>query len=894
MAVIGSYVTVLFVIIASGVVSQETRERIANTAGLAPALLTACAAGYVSRQKALNEKVRRAWMFIGLAYVCLWLGDCAWFVIESVLHEKPEASVADVGYLLYPLLLMTGLLSFPHVARSVTDRLKMRLDIAIVVCACCVTVWHFAVGPDLLAKRSNLAVFVVTVGQPIGDIAALLGVTVLWLRRNNFGKNRTLGALSAAVLTQAITDCVFAILVRNETYVSGGYAEVGWVLNALFVSLAAYWQLRDDASSESDPQSNKRPLIALALPYSAIAIAYAMLLQSAFATNELALKVVVSCATLITLLVIARQVVAVRENIRLQAAEEALRGERRLQALVRNSLDVVTIVDADTTIRYVSQSLEPLTGLSSTGVIGLKVLDGVHRDDRTAAILFFAVLAKEGAAGVRGEWRMRHGNGQWRLTDNVGTNLNTDPAVAGLVVNTRDITESRALEEQLRHQAFHDSLTGIPNRQLFTDRVNHAFRRSVRDRAAIAVLFIDLDNFKSINDTQGHSVGDDVLKVMANRLAVCARDGDTLARFGGDEFAVLLEDLKSLEDAEAAAERIIEELRLPFDVGGLSVTISASIGVSGGADATSPSELMRNADVAMYVAKSDGRGRKVRFQADMHAKVLERLELEADMRRALDENQFVLNYQPIVGLTAGELVSVEALIRWDHPVRGRLQPGSFIGVAEETGLIVQIGRWVLREATHQAAQWHREGPRGLRVGVNISTRHLCEPTFLDDVRNALESSGLESKYLLIEITESVLMSNTASIILVLDELKAMGVSLALDDFGTGYSSLAYLQQLPIDVLKIDKSFMDKLSDGSADPILVKAIVNLGATLRLRVVAEGIETLDQVAQLQVLGCDLGQGFYFDKAVTAAKIQEYLNGDTALASVNAEPADIFSAA
>ena len=802
--------------------------------------------------------------------------------------------MADIGYLMYFPLLMMGLLSYPQAVRSRSDRAKMWLDVAIVVCSCTVAIWHFAVAPELLAGRSDLAVFLVTVGQPIGDVVTLLGITVLWLRRSGGARNSAITLLAIAVLTSVISDVLYASLVRSDSYESGGLIDIGWLFSYFLIALAAFRQRSNPGETKDESAYASRSMVGLAIPYVAVALVYGLLINLAYSTSELSMKVIVTGTSIITLLVIIRQMAAVRENIRLTAAAEADKGVRRLEALVQNSVDVISILDVDTVVRYVSPAIERLAGFTPEGATGLRIVDIVHRDDRSAAILFFAELARDGAVNVRGEWRMRNATNQWRLTENVGVNLTGDPMVAGLVVNTRDITESRSLELQLRHQAFHDSLTGVANRQLFTDRVQHAFKRAARDRSKIAVLFIDLDNFKGINDTQGHAVGDQVLVAVANRLSSCIRDGDTLARLGGDEFAILLEDLADPADALRTAERMSDALRAPVVLEGLSIIAVASVGISGGLEGETPDALLRNADVAMYVAKSDGKGKHVQFRPDMHSKVLERLEMEADLRRALDENQFVLNYQPIVGLKCGELASVEALIRWNHPERGLLMPGSFIMIAEESGLIVLIGRWALREATRQAREWELASGRGVRVGVNISTRHLCEPSLIDDVRNALNESGLDPRHLLLEITESVLMTSPAEIIPVLNSIKGMGISIALDDFGTGYSSLSYLQQLPIDVLKIDKSFMDMLVGENADPVLVKAIVSLGSTLRLRVVAEGIESSDQLSHLKDLGCDFGQGFYFDRAVSAERIQAYLSGDKELSTINIASPEALSAA
>ncbi|MBC8086364.1 MAG: EAL domain-containing protein [Phycisphaerae bacterium] len=868
----------------SGAASQQLREGIANFAGLLAAAIPPWLAWKASRNERLERRVRSAWRWLTLACICVWAGDVAWFVLESVLHRDPTASIADVAYLSYYPLLMVGLLTFPHSVRSRSDRAKMWLDATIVICACSLAVWRFAVSPDLHANREQLWTFALTVGQPIGDVVTLLGVTVLWMRRSGGTRDRVMTALAISVLCNVIGDVCYANQVRGGTYESGGYIELAWIGNRLFLALAAYWQLRETSGHATDAGGAKRPLPTLLLPYAAIALAYFLLLQAAFQSGTLSFRVLVTGASVITLLVIVRQMAAVRENMRLHAATETLRSEQRFHALVQNTADVIAIVDADTTVRYVSPSLQRLTGLNPEQALGTKMLDAVHRDDRSAALLFFVTLARDGAVDVYGEWRMRNASKEWRHTENVGSNMTNDATVGGLVVATRDVTVRRALEDQLRYQAFHDALTGVANRQLFQDRVDHAFKRSVRDRNSVAALYVDLDNFKFINDSHGHAVGDEVLRIAVLRLGNCIREGDTLARLGGDEFAILLEDLVSVDDACLAAERMIAGLSQPTPGLPANLSIRASIGVSIGTDSNSAEELLRNADIAMYVAKSEGKGKHVRYVADMHAKVLDRLEVEADLRRAIEDNQFVLSYQPIVALGTGELTSVEALIRWNHPTRGLLQPAAFIDVAEETGLVVPIGRWALREATRQVRAWQVATGQGMRVGVNISTRHLCDPSLLDDVCEALNDSGLAPEYLLIEITETILIKNTAEIIVALQQIKAMGVAIALDDFGTGYSSLSYLQQLPINVLKIDKSFIDKLVGAQTDAVLVKAIVDLGATLQLTVVAEGIVTLEQVIQLQALGCQLGQGYYFDRAVPPEKILAYLRGNLSMNTVH----------
>jgi len=463
-----------------------------------------------------------------------------------------------------------------------------------------------------------------------------------------------------------------------------------------------------------------------------------------------------------------------------------------------------------------------------------------------------------------------------------GANRLGDRAVDAIVLNIRDVGTRKDLEEQLTLQALRDSLTGLANRALFRDRTTHAIERGRRSAGTVALLLIDLDHFKLTNDAVGHALGDELLVTVAERIKAYVRPSDTLARLGGDEFALLIEDRIDEFAAVALGERLIEAVRPPIRLGSRDISMTASVGIAvikaGVYGATDADELLRDADLAMYAAKSAGRDRCLLFDPAMHIEVLREAEQRADLETALAQEQFVVQYQPIVDLPTLELIGVEALVRWAHPTRGLVGPSEFIPLAESTGLIVPLGRWVLQQACAQAVEWQRSRPNGkaLRMSVNLSARQFQYAGLVDDVAKILTETGIAPNSVVLEITESLLMLDTEATVATLQELKALGVRLAIDDFGTGYSSLSYLRRFPVDIIKIDRSFVDGITTESEDAALTEAVVQLGRSLRLQTVAEGIETQEQSARLLALGCDYGQGFLFARPVEAKEIEPMLTG------------------
>jgi len=561
---------------------------------------------------------------------------------------------------------------------------------------------------------------------------------------------------------------------------------------------------------------------------------------------------------------------------------------KRFQSLVENSSDVMTLMEADTTIRFLTQSVERVLGYQPEELLGLKLAALIHPEDVSRALAFFAESVGQPGVTAAAEWRMKHQNASWLYVETVVNNLLEDPDVAHIVLNTRDITERKALENQLAHQAFHDPLTDLANRALFRDRVEHALLSRRRTNEPLAVLFLDLDDFKKVNDSLGHVVGDELLVVVARRLRSCVRAADTPARLGGDEFAVLLGDAASPAEARAAADKIIDALQAPLLLKGKEAFVGASVGIAMSKPEDGADELLRNADIAMYMAKGSGRGRSALFEPNMHVVALERLELESDLRRAVHRQEFVLEYQPLTNLRTGRIVGVEALVRWNHPERGRLSPYHFIEMAEETGLILPLGGWIFAEACRQVSEWHRQYPQDppLMISVNLSGKQLQQPHLVEEVSEVLAQSKLDPTTLIVEITESVMMYDTNQTVDRLTELKQLGLKLAIDDFGTGYSSLRYLHRFPIDILKIASPFIEGVAVDLQKSAFTRTIIELCRTLHLTALAEGVESAQQVEQLRRLGCELGQGRYFAEPLSGDKVAAILREGYELAAYAAE--------
>jgi len=565
-------------------------------------------------------------------------------------------------------------------------------------------------------------------------------------------------------------------------------------------------------------------------------------------------------------------------------AELALRAsEEQTRLIIESASQAYIAIDAQGRIIDWNAQAEATFGWSRKEALGEPleecIIPVAQRDAHRAGMARYLASGEGRLIGKRSEVTALHRDGHEFLAE-----MTIWPVGSGEEVHfsalVHDITLRKELEMQLQHQAFHDSLTGLANRALFRDRVAHSLARQARSHGAVSVLFSDLDDFKTVNDSLGHEAGDQLLVAVAERLRAVMRPEDTTARFGGDEFAILLEETDQ-EGTRRAAERILDALRSPFEFHGRQVVMRASIGAAFTSDArTEPDDLLRQADLAMYTAKTSGKGRFAFYAPHMHEAAVTRMELKGDLEQAIANQDFELYYQPIVDLRSGNVTGVEALVRWRHAERGVVLPSEFIPIAEETGLVVPLGRWVIGEACRQLGAWTADGrlngPRleRLSMWVNLSSRQLQEPEFVQTIADAVESSGIRPERLTLEITESGLMADLDESTATLHRLRALGARLAIDDFGTGYSSLSYLERLPVEVLKIDRSFTEAIGHGRDVPVLVRSIVKLGQTLHMEVLAEGIETAEQLTRLRAIDCRLGQGFHFSPALPGNEVIELL--------------------
>ena len=822
-----------------------------------PAELAAVVLAAATARRMAPGPLRSAWRSLAAALALYLIGDGIGIATWLAGHD-PFPGPADVLYCAFYLPLMAAPLWLIRAAAARVRWAQLSLDAAIFVVGFGAFFWFLVVQPA--AMHAPLAVLKEALSEIYLSLDSfcllLLGVLLLTGSAGAGGWRISLLLLTGFAM-MFLGDILWSLAKVRGYYLPGGVQDVLYL--ACYFPMAAAGRAQMRAVTRPAREASRiSSALARSLPYAAMAAAFLVLISLSRGGLGGQATLVIGIVFALTLLLMFRQAVVLRM------------AEEHYASLVANASDVIMIIGPHGVVRFASPAAKRILGLNPEEIAGQSLAELWGGEDGERLRSFLQEIART-ARGVVGPVELRMERAA-RVIEAVGSNLSDDPAVRGLALNFRDVSERKLLEEKLRQLAFHDPLTQLANRNLFRDRVQHALARARRGETRAAVLFLDVDNFKNINDTLGHDAGDRLLQAVAQRILQTSRSSDTVARLGGDEFGVLLEGIGTAADALRVADALIESLGSPFPLDGREVRVTASIGLAFSAPDTTAKELLSNADLAMYHAKSAGKNRHVTFQPRMQTLLHERLRLEADIGRALAGEEFFLEYQPIVDLGNRALLGVEALVRWRHPEAGVLMPASFIQVLEECGQIAALGRWVLKQACREVRAWRESiaGAERLRLAVNISARHLQHGELLRDVLEALETSGFEPGNLVIELTESSLMYNTEVNLERLHRLKALGVKLAIDDFGTGYSSLSYLHRFPIDILKIDRSFVNGLTSSGDGPDLARAVITLGDTLGLDTVAEGVELEPQVAALLALGCVAGQGFLFAPAASLEQL------------------------
>jgi len=864
-------------------------------AALIAALACASRAGRDRRERAgagdSGHGTWRAWRLLAYGLGVWAAGHIARSVCELGFGINPKApSALDAAPLAAWVLVVGGLLSMVRTPAGRLSHLRGAAEALLIAAGCFLISWCAVIAAVFASSDTSKSGQIVNLAYPVLDAVALSGVLFVAAR----GRERVppgLGLLGLGIACVAISDSAFWYLsALHPSFPRVSPIDIGWLAGFLVIMLAA--------AQRPGPRQWMRRLAAgrlvPGLPTLPAAVGIATALASWLAGRSLGPpSVLLAISAALVLLALLLELIGVYENQaltsdlerRVERRTAELRAtERYYRALVQQSSDVIMVVEPDLTVRYVSDSMETIFGHHPPALVGRKLEAATGGSNALTEALKRTTIPAGHVSRV--EWELTDATGRIRYAETAISNLVGDPSVGALVLNTRDATDQVALERQLRHQAFHDPLTGLANRALLADRAEQALMRSARSGASVAVVLVDLDGFKFVNDSLGHQVGDVVLGEVARRLESLVRSEDTVARLGGDEFVILIDDVGGMQETQALAERVRDVLRPRFSLPGWDYAVTASVGVAiGSAPQVDAHGLLRDADTAMYVAKTSGKDSVRLFAPSMHERAHERFRMQADLRGALERGELLLFYQPIYEMHDGRLKGFEALVRWSHPTRGLIAPERFIPLAEESGLIVPIGRWVLQQAIRQVTAWDRRHPsaRSVSISVNVSTVQLTAPSLLHDVQSELERSGIAPWRVVLEITEGSLATDTERTIEVLEALRKLGLRIAIDDFGTGYASLSHLRRLPVDILKVDKSFVAALSEGGRSRELLEAILGVGRALSLAVVAEGIEAQSQMTILQEMGCEMAQGYLVGKPSPAEVAESLLGADVTPARI-----------
>lgn len=827
------------------------------------------------RAKAATGRLRFARAMVSASLLFGALGGVASVVIRLMTEATvPVPSISDAIYFLFFPTAIIGLLSYPVSKDEAGSGLRALLDGAVAAAGLWFIIYVLIIEPAAVANGAPMIEKATILAYPATDVFVIaMGASVLIRVSNEARRELTIVWLGMGLI--ALQDLAFTV-----ASASNSYSPVSWIaacaeLGLLLILFGSATSPPDTSTATSTGWSKKLGWLPLVPAFAAVLVAAGLALGG-YVLNPVETFIGVSLVTLLLL----HQIIGNRDRTALTS--RLRKREQLFRSLVIGSSDLITLHDSSGAVLYASPAMARAVGLSEEALLEAGPAELIHPDDRAevAATLHRVIQTPNGTASVTSRLRWLTSDsdpnrsdtrvGEWRWTETVMHNMLHDPDVGGVVCNTRDVNEQHILREQLQHDAYHDALTGLGN--LVAARATIAERCYSGAGSPSTMVLADLDGFKTINDTFGHAFGDALLVAIGRRLEGTVGTKDLVSRIGGDEFVVVLEDPA---DTAAAADRILNVLRHPVMVEGNLLSVEASIGLANSADAETPDELLRNADLAMYAAKAGGRNRMVWYQPWMHEKTSQRMRMQEGLRRALDDDNFSLNYQPIVHLPDGELAGAEALLRWDDPLSGRIPPDVFIEVAEGSGVITDIDMWVLDQACRQIATWGARGLVAPRLSINVSRRQIT-PMLPDLVERTLTRNGLTGRHLCIEVTESAVLPDAELAWVVLQQLRDLGVTVALDDFGTGQSSLSQLARLPVDSVKIDKSFVMSSSKNHEALRLLTSIVGVCRALNVPTIAEGIEDAEAVSNLAAMGCEYGQGFYFARPQTAHDFEALLVG------------------
>jgi diguanylate cyclase (GGDEF)-like protein/PAS domain S-box-containing protein len=844
----------VFVVVLAGAHLAVPTGRWATTTYLAAVVGAGALAWLAWPRQRLEDRRAAALVAAGLSANAI--ADVLYEIITAVEGGPPDLSVADVFYLLSYVLLVAGILGplRTELGHRVMD-VDGLIDLAsFMVIALLLVGDLMGLGAILEDGTEPFATRLVWAAYPVLD-AALLAVLV---RAIVIGRmhGRVGVIMFVGVACWLAADVGFALDADGELM---RWQNVGWMVGASALAAAVATPSTDRAAFDGQvrPVRTGRILINL-LP---LLLPWAVELESWWHGGEvnpvplaLATFALLACAALR-----ATRLARARDEHQTRLIER----EHYYRVLANNSSDAVVVIDRAGRLVHECPPMAATFGLPELAQPGGDLLTLLPDAERARMEASLAWLWETPEARSEADVEVTDAKGRTHWFHLRAANLRHDPSIGAIVVNFSNITGRKRAEQELAHHAFHDTLTGLPNRALFRDRVDHALRLRSTSRGGVAVIFLDLDGFKNANDRFGHATGDELLRAVAARLSGCLRGADTVARLGGDEFAILIEAAADpLADAVTTADRVLQAMAPSFVIEEQCLTLSASLGVAVADDESDQATLLRDADIAMYRSKSGGKKRWTVYDDAMRAAAIERMELELDLQIAVDRGQLRLAYHPIVRLDTETVTGFEALLRWDHPTRGEVGPATFIPIAEATGAILPIGDWVIEEACRTAARWRAAYPAvSTTMGVNVSARQLADPDIVARIAAALDRHGLDAHMLVVEMTESVLIEDAEAAAARLGELRRLGVRLAIDDFGTGYSSLSYLRQFEIDILKIDSSFVSSITDCTQVPAIVRGLLDLGRTLALETVAEGIEDDNQLVSLRRERCEFGQGFLF---------------------------------